>query len=66
MDPEHIPSLLNLGVGGVTLYLYLRLFTHVTLLTEELRQAREEQWELIKDLVGADRAAEVRRRINGS
>lgn len=66
MDPEHVPILINLGIGGVTLYLYLRLFEYVKTLTAELRQSREEQWELIKDLVGADRAAEVRRRVNGS
>lgn len=66
MDPEHIPILVNLGVGGVTLYLYFRLFEYTKILTEELRQTRQEQWELIVELVGRERAESVRSRINGA
>lgn len=66
MNPEHIPILINTGIGGVMLYLYFRLFEHLKSLTEELRQTRQEQWELIVELVGHERAASVRSRVNGT
>lgn len=59
MDPEHIPILINLGVGGVLLFLYLRQEERLIKLTDELADVRREQWALIVTLVGEDRAHEI-------
>lgn len=54
MDPEHIPILLNMGIGGVLLWLYLRQLETVKALQEELTEVRRAQWQLLVSLFGEE------------
>lgn len=62
MDPEHIPVLINMGIGGVLLFLYMRQSQQVSALQEELNEVRHAQWELIVSLFGEERAVSISRK----
>lgn len=56
MDPEHIPIILNMGIGGVLLYLYIRQEGRLMSLQAELTEVRRSQWALLVSLFGEEHA----------
>lgn len=62
MDPEHVPILVNVGLGGVMLWLYVRLFAQVVELLAQLREVREQQWQLLITLIGEEAAQALSKR----
>lgn len=59
MDPEHIPILINAGIGGVLLWLYNRQSGQVAELLAQLKEVRDQQWRLIVALIGEDAAKDI-------
>lgn len=59
MDPEHIPILLNAGIGGVLLWLYVKQEGLVRELLRQLEVMRQEQWALLVTLVGEENAKQL-------
>jgi hypothetical protein len=62
MDPEHIPIIINAGIGGVLLWLYVRQSAQVAELQRQLEVVRQEQWQLIVTLVGQEAADDLKLR----
>jgi len=54
-----VPILINAGIGGVLLWLYVKQSQVVLRLQTELREVRREQWAFIVYLVGQEMAEQI-------
>jgi hypothetical protein len=56
VNPHDVTVLINTGIGGVLLFLYLRQEGRIVALTQELSEVRRAQWQLLVSLFGEEHA----------